>query len=769
MTRPRPRQLRVSAIGAVVAVVAGAGVALELAFVVVHPGEIPPYRVVSFLYTPPALIAYTVVALAIVKRQPRHPIAWLLGVIVFGASIGLLLNGYTAWALPGSDWIAWVSTMAGVPFFGILALMLLLFPTGRPPSPRWRLLLGAELVFVGAGVLVAMLGRWELLSYPNDTFMNSNPIGWVGGQLTAEDFESLNAIGAVLIIASVVSLVVRWRRTGGGVERQQIKWLALAGLVVGVEMFFVPLDLIEQALGAPSPVEGTDAGSYLIGDGLFTVAVTTLPVAMGLAITRYRLYDVDRLLSRTIAYGALAVIIVAVYVIGVAVVGNAVAGGRTTTALGLAVTVAVVLAFHPLRGWLETRADRWVFGARTAPYVLVTRFERELGLELGPDAIIDRIAAAAGTAVRADAARVTLVLPGRRALVGEWGRPWDGRPVDLTLPIQDGGREIGAIEVAGPSGRRDDLRVLRSIAGIATTALRNVRLVATLEFLARTIETQNHDLATSQRRLIAAADTERHDLQEAISRRVEPRLDGLRDGLPHLRDLAEHRSVLVDQARDVLVAEATQLVDEIRAVSRGVLPPVLADHGVAAGVRALLRRLDLDTTLAEDPALDGRRFGAPVESALYLGCRAVVLALADAGGGAPVDVALWLRDERLGFTVSTVSSPVTVPAGHELTVADDRISALGGTLEIATTERAVAVNGAVPLLSDSLAEVGEDGADPAMDALLLGETELLEDRADVLLDGAESHAQVRTDRRVAHALGHRLEDLALAEGEPLER
>jgi hypothetical protein len=769
MTGPRPRQLRVGAIGALVAVVAGAGVAMELAFVVSQPGEIPPYRVVSFLYTPPALIAYTVVALAVVNREPRHPIAWLLGVIVLVGCSGLLLNGYTAWALPGSDWIAWVNAMAGVPFFGSLALMLLLFPTGRPPSSRWRPLLWAELVFVGAAVLVAMVGRWELLSYPNDTFMNSNPVGWVGGPLTDEDFESLNAIGALLIIASVVSLVVRWRRTRGGVERQQIKWLALAGLVVGAEMFFVPLDLVLVLLGAPNPVEGTDAGSYLIGDGLFTLAVTTLPVAMGLAITRYRLYDVDRLISRTIAYGALAVIIVAVYVIGVAAVGNAVAGGRTTTALGLAVTVAVVLAFHPLRGWLEMRADRWVFGARTAPYVLVTRFERALGLALGPDATIDRIAAAAGTAVRADAVRVTLVLPGRSALVGEWGRPWDGRPVDVTFPMESGGREFGAIDVAGPSGRRDDLRVLRSIAGIATTALRNVRLDATLEFLAQTIETQNRDLATSQRRLIVAADTERRHLQDAINRRVEPRLNGLRDGLPHLRNLAEQRSVMVDQARDVLVAEATLLVDEIRAVSRGVLPPVLADHGVAAGVRALLRRLDLDTTLAEDPALEGRRFGAPVESAVYLGCRTVVLALADASGGAPVEVALWLRDERLRFTISTAGSPVTVPAGHELTVADDRISALGGTLEIATTERMVTANGAVPLLSDSLAEVGEDGADPAMDALLLGDTELLEDRADVLLDGAEPHAQVRTDGRVAHALGHRLEDLALAEREPLER
>jgi hypothetical protein len=162
------------------------------------------------------------------------------------------------------------------------------------------------------------------------------------------------------------------------VERQQIKWLALAGLLVGVEMSFLALDPLLDLLPGTSPLEGTDAGSYVIGDGLFTVAVTLVPVAMGLAIARYRLYDVDRLISRTLAYGALAVIIVAVYVLGVTAVGSAIAGGRMTTALGLAVTVAVVLAFHPLRGWLETRADRLVFGARPAPYDLVTRFEREL-------------------------------------------------------------------------------------------------------------------------------------------------------------------------------------------------------------------------------------------------------------------------------------------------------------------------------------------------------------------------------------------------------
>jgi hypothetical protein len=434
------------------------------------------------------------------------------------------------------------------------------------------------------------------------------------------------------------------------------------------------------------------------------------------------------------------VIIVAVYVLGVAAAGRAIAGNVASTAVGLTLTVAAALAFHPVRNWLVGRADRLVFGARIAPYELMARFERELAVGMGPEDVLGRVAAAAGTAARADGARVMVLIPGEGELARTWGRLTEG-PFDVVIDIADGGGKVGEIAVAQPAGGRDASELLRHIAGVATTALRNLRLLGEVSVLAETIEDQNAEIAASRTRLLAAADLEHRRLRAVIAETVEPRLDRLHNSLTTLRAEVEGRHEGDPPAGDPLLAEATQLVEEIRSVSRGILPPVLADHGIVPAVRALVRRLEYATTIDADAELSGARFRAAVESAVYLGCQSAIVALAETSSSRPVAIELWIRDGALGFSVSVDGSSDGVENGRDMATATDRIAALGGRVEVVSNASRTTATGFVyvddTLDSTDLGQIGEDRSDPAVHVVLLREAELLENHADVLLHGAE--------------------------------
>jgi hypothetical protein len=287
----------------------------------------------------------------IATRRPENAIGWLF--IAIGLCQGVTLAGaaYADYALfagraslPAGAWAAWVAAGVDIVFIvGILALVLL-FPAGRPPSPRWRRVLGALV----AGGLMLMLATLLNPGRFFDLLPMENPAAFEGSGTLSN---VVGAIGAVLLVpaatVTLVGAVLRFRRARG-VERQQFKWFALAASLLLACFLFTTLGVLENVTYT------------LIG-----FAFAGIPVAVGIAILRYRLYEIDRVISRTLVYGVLTVILGAAYV-GLVLAGQAVfssfAGGGDLAIAGSTLVVAAL--FLPLRAVVHRVVDRRFYRRR---------------------------------------------------------------------------------------------------------------------------------------------------------------------------------------------------------------------------------------------------------------------------------------------------------------------------------------------------------------------------------------------------------------------
>jgi hypothetical protein len=298
-----------------------------------------------FLVNAPVLA--TVGAL-VAARRPNHPIGWLFTGIGLAWSVALVLGGYAAAALsdqglPAGAVAAWVAEELRLATLGALALALLLFPTGRLPSRRWRVVLW--LWVIGLVALMAneglTPGRGEhLLGYENPFGLAgfSGPLGGLGVLETAFFLAEL---------AAVLSLVVRLRRARG-VERQQLKWFVYAAVLAVVVLVAANVLLPELMEHGP------------LGNLLWGAVPVSLAVAVAVAVLRYRLYDIDRLVNRTLVYGLLTAVLGAVYAGVVLVFGQMFGGigGRPPTWVVAGATLSVWALFRPVRGRIQAVVDR---------------------------------------------------------------------------------------------------------------------------------------------------------------------------------------------------------------------------------------------------------------------------------------------------------------------------------------------------------------------------------------------------------------------------
>ena len=291
--------------------------------------------------------AFMVVGALIVAHRPGNAIGWLFSAIALLAFTGQLASEYATYAyatrpgsLPGATLAAWYGSW---PWWLVVALTLvftpLLFPTGRLLSPRWRPV--AWLAGVTTAVLTALTSlRTELGTVEDQVVANPIGVAAVGNPEKSPMIPVLIVLLGVLATAAVGSLVLRFRRSRGE-ERQQLKWFTYASALL-------PLAGLDDFLPAP------------VGDLLFGVPIVFLPVAAGIAILRHRLYDIDRLINRTLVYGSLTAILGLVYT-GVVLILGQVFGGVTEDPPSWAVagaTLAVAALFQPARRRIQEVVDR---------------------------------------------------------------------------------------------------------------------------------------------------------------------------------------------------------------------------------------------------------------------------------------------------------------------------------------------------------------------------------------------------------------------------
>jgi hypothetical protein len=312
--------------------------------------ERPYYGPVDAVFYLATVLTFSVVGAIIASRQPRNAIGWLFCSVGLVMGINSLAGGYAEYRLSGGygPWslvekAAWFASWSWTLLVYVpTSFLLLLFPDGRLPSPRWR-----PVAWCAAIGLIGFVAGTALQPGPLGDFPQIvNPYG-----VDSLILDAVAVTGAILasasMVASAVSLIVRMRRAGT-VERQQIKWLAYGGALVVGSVF---------ASGVISTIWSPDVGIALISLGLLGV-----PIFTGVAIARYRLYEIDIVINRTLVYGALTAALVAVYFVGVATLQalfRALTGQEQQPQLAIVVSTLVIAAlFNPLRGRIQAFIDR---------------------------------------------------------------------------------------------------------------------------------------------------------------------------------------------------------------------------------------------------------------------------------------------------------------------------------------------------------------------------------------------------------------------------
>jgi signal transduction histidine kinase len=517
------------------------------------------------------LAAFSTLGALIVTRQPGNVIGWIFCVCGLLGFVELFTLLYT-WQstkvapspLPGGLLMAWVNNWIWVLSYGLHGVFLpLLFPTGRYATGLWRLV--GRLAWLAMGITLAgaafhpgpLYNAAEPLELHNPLALDGTwgrAIEWIG----IGGFVLLN----LAVLAATIGLFVRLRHEKGE-ERQQLKWLlyfiAIAALLL-VSQF-----LLRHVLDIRSPVY--EIGSLL----LMGAALVGLPVATGLAILRHRLWDIDRLISRTLVYASLTALVIAIYVLAVGLL-SVFLRPASDLFLSLLATGMVAVIFHPLRERLQRNVDRLMFGQRDDPVEMLTQLAQQLEAGPAPAAILDTLVQTIATALKLPHVAIWL-RQGNATFTpaASWQKP----PTHtVSVPLTYHHEEIGRLVVATRSPEEPfspaDERLLAILAQLVAATVRAVQL--------------NDELQQARERLVTAREEERRRLRRDLHDDLAPTLAGLSLTASTIGDL-----IALDPAKAValahkLAASIRATVGDIRRLVYDLRPPTLDELGLLAAI-----------------------------------------------------------------------------------------------------------------------------------------------------------------------------------------
>jgi signal transduction histidine kinase len=605
------------------------------------------------------------VGAVIISRNPSHRIGWLFVVGQLLSELGLALRAYGYSALsgelgaaPGGHLAIWLSVQTGGLFvIALLTILFLLAPDGRLPSPRWRWALALPIAGLALDLIaVSTIAPGEFTRVAELSSGDPSPV--VMGALLAANL----AVGAGMV-AGAVSLVRRLRRASGD-ERAQLRWMALAAVCLAGA---VVLNIVLAAVGVPDWIQPLPV----------MVAYMLVPVFTGIAILRYHLYDIDLLLNRAILLTVLTAFITVAYIAVVLVITAIFPLTEGAFWSSLLATALVALVFQPVRDWAKRLADTLVYGARAAPYLALAEFSRRLQEAPGTHELLTRVTEAVGRAVGARHVVIKADVPGR----GEFRAAWPdgaGEGVDLTVPVLEGGEELGQLSIDMPPGvalRAGEQRLVADFAHQLGPALRNITLESALVDRIDQLRQQTVDLAASSRRLSTAQLAEQQRLEADLARTVLPHLLRVHAGLKDLRhDLASAAHADAAGPRlDELTDRTDAALQSLRTLTRGVFPAQLARRGLEAALTSHLGERGMGAILRLD-ASAARRFDPQVESACYF---CAVESLRELGPAE--DMLLTASDDALLLQVTGTATPgLSVRAERLL----DRAAAFDGAMDV---------------------------------------------------------------------------------------
>ncbi|HUK72453.1 MAG TPA: sensor histidine kinase [Streptosporangiaceae bacterium] len=660
-------------------------------------GDLKTQDAVSNLSAAPAAVLYATLGVLIVRRA-GNLIGWILIGLGAGLAIMSLASAYAVLGithpvtLPAPELVGLLAEWSFVPVLTGVGFMLLLFPSGSLPSPGWR-------PFAGLGLLATALTmagfvvrpRLVALPAPGDTsLMFENPLGIrsLGPALSTVligTLDGLAVLGTVILAAAFVSLAVRYR-SGGRDVRQQIKWIALAAAVLAVCQL-VALLAVAATGEASNPVTGA---AYVV---IPVMALFGIPAIITLAILKYGLYQIDVIINRAVQYGLLSATLTGVYA-GIVVGIGTLAGYAGGPVLTIAAAVTIAVLFQPVRHRARLVANRLVYGERATPYQVLADFAEDMAGQLDFDTALDRMASILAGATGAVRVEIWVRVGAQLRPQVIWPR---GSALPAAVPLVDdaelpafelatravavrhGDELLGAITLQKPrnepvSAAEDKL--LAHLASQAGLVLRNVRLTAELQ---ATID----DLRASRLRLVRAQDEERQRIERNLHDGAQQQLVALMVQLSLLEDSAGDPGE-VRQVTGQLRAGLRAAIDDLRALARGIYPPLLADQGLGPALRAQAGRAPLPVQVETDGI---GRYPRDAEAAVYFCILEALQNTAKYARASQTTVALSCPGSHLEFTVSddgTGFDTATASHGTGLQGMADRLAAAGGTLRISS-------------------------------------------------------------------------------------
>lgn len=614
----------------------------------------------------------------ILRRHPSHAVGWLMCAAAAAGALDALARAHALWGayiaprgLPGTAWTAWFADWSWLPSLMLIVVFVpLLYPDGHLPSRRWRPVAIALVAWLTLATLGYAGVDEPLIDFPGI----AKPLQVSGAIVPAH----LMLLTPAAVAIAAASVLVR-RRHAVGDEREQLRWLIWASslAVVGWAGIF--------ALPA--------ARQWGIYAAVLTLVPSLLiPVAITMAIVKYRLYGIDTLVNRTLVYGGLTVAVLGTYAAVVAT-ASAATGAAVEWRWSVLVVVGVAILAYPLREWLQRRVNRFMYGDRDDPARAMASLSLRIGDTLSPSTVLPAVVETVAHAMRLPYVAIELddATPGP---VAAYGTP---RGTRMRMPLAHHGEAVGTLEVSRRSTSEDlsdaDHRLLDGVARQIAAAAHGVRLA--------------EELQRSRERLVTTREEERLRLRRDLHDGLGSALAGLalhagnaRAALPQSPEQAARWLASLEAGIGDAVTDLRRIVDDLR-------PPALDELGLEGAVRERAQAVLPGT--AVHSSLGSRTFVAAVEVAAY---RIVAEALANVATHAPgsrATVELAVRGTPPALALAVVDDgpgfDARAHAGVGLQSMRDRAAEVGGRCTIAARPgEGVSVAATLPLAASPARE-----------------------------------------------------------------
>jgi signal transduction histidine kinase len=675
-------------------------VALILVFATA-PSDVIPMALLGL-----PMATYASVGALVARSSPRNPIGWLFSSVGLALALWLFGGAYAQIGLEGASGIGDLPGAAAAAWTGVVALIallpvalpvfLLIFPSGHLRSRRWRPV--AWVVALGGVLLV--LGTFGQVWVLDPLVLR--PPRWmteIPGSHLAYD------AGLVLVVATafagLIALVLRFRESSAE-QRQPLR--LLVGVIVA--MAFTTALAIVMVLGSQGAEWSWVAIVLAILTDGFGVLIG-IPLATAAAVLTFGLYDVGVVVKKTVVYVVLVILFVlllallSLLVSPLAFIGSPETGGDRELLIARILTTAavftlvLVLTFRPVK----RLARRLVYGRRATRYEAMAEFSERLGDAYSTEDVLPRMAEIVRASTGADVAQVWIHVRGEIRPVASspsdtpLGEAIEAGPDELpplegrrAFPVRDRGELLGALTVSMPAAEplsKDGEQLVTDLASQAGLVVRNVRLI--------------EELQESRRRIVTAQDERARKLERDIHDGAQQQLVALSVKLGLAEQLVSRDADKTTRLLTELKADAADALENVRDLARGIYPPVLADHGLAAALEAQARKSPIPVRLS---ANGSGRYPPEIEAAIYFCCLEALQNIAKYAEADDATIRLGRSNGDLTFEVTDDGrgfDPATVE-GSGLTNMRDRVEAVGGALDVNSTPGSgTTIRGRIPV------------------------------------------------------------------------